>query len=247
MKSDYPEIYKHYFVDKGDERLGLFRLLAGRFGIESGLYPGSFVHITPSFVIPHMVYVDMDKRCKSFFKSEETRDFVNKNKEYEQPSSYRFHEADFSEGFPERKESFDLLISLYSGFVSKYCGEYLKAGKILVANNSHGDASLAYLDARYEFIGVVKLNGERFNYSEKDLDSYFIPKGNKALDKEKIEKTMQGPAYTKAAYAYVFKKLDICGSTDENRTHCFMDQKARDHAGVLHLLLQCTGRPKVQK
>ncbi len=206
MKSNYPEIYKHYFVDKGDERLGLFRLLAERFGIESGLYPGSFVHITPSLVIPQMVYVDMDKRCKAFFESEETLVFVDKHKQYEQAASYRFHKADFSEGFPESKDSFDVLISLYSGFISKYCGEYLKAGKILVANNSHGDAPLAYLDERYELIGVVKRNGNRFRYSEKDLDSYFIPKGNKTLDKATIEKTMQGPAYTKTAYAYVFKK-----------------------------------------
>ena len=207
MKSTYPELYKQYFVEKGDERLGLFRLLAEKFGIESGLYPGSFVHITPSLVIPQMVYVDMDRRCKAFFTSEKTRKFVDKHKEYEQPASYSFHQADFSNGFPEEKGSFDLLISLYAGFISKYCGEYLKPGKILVANNSHGDAPMAYLDARYEFIGVVKRNGNRFSCSEKDLDSYFIPKANKPLDKVTIEKTMQGPAYTKTAYAYVFKKL----------------------------------------
>jgi len=206
MKSNYPEIYTQYFVDKEDERLGLFRLLAEKFSIESGLYPGSFVHITPSFVIPQMVYVDMDKRCASFFKSKETKTFVDKNKEYEKPSSYRFHQADFSEGFPEERESFDILISLYSGFISKYCGEYLKEGKILLANNSHGDAPLAYLDERYELIGVVKRNGNRFSYSENDLDSYFIPKGKKPIDKKTVEKTMQGPAYTKTAYAYVFKK-----------------------------------------
>ncbi len=28
MKTDYPDIYKKYFVDKGDDRLGLFRILA---------------------------------------------------------------------------------------------------------------------------------------------------------------------------------------------------------------------------
>ncbi len=206
METYYPDLYKKFFVEKKDERLGLFRLLAERFSVESGLYPGSFAHITPSLVIPQMVYVDMDKRCKSFFKSEATRDFVDKHKEYEEAASYRFHEEDFSEGFPERKESFDILISLYSGFISKYCGEYLKPGKILVANNSHGDAPLAYLDKRYEFIGVVKRNGDRFSYSEEDLDSYFILKAKNPLDIETIEKTMQGPAYTKTAYAYVFKK-----------------------------------------
>ncbi len=207
MISDYPDIYKKYFVDKGDERLGLFRLLAEKFDIKSGLYPGSFVHITPSLVIPLMVYVDMDKRCEPFFNNDKTREFVDKNKEYEKSATYRFHKADFSGGFEEKKSSFDILISLYAGFISKFCGEYLKKGGILVANNSHGDAPLAYLDERFEFIGVVLRNGNRFRYSEEALDSYFIPKGNKMIDEKTIEKTMKGPAYSKDAYVYVFRKI----------------------------------------
>lgn len=208
MNSIYPELYKKYFVDKGDERLGLFRLLAEKFNIDSGLYPGSFVHITPSLVIPHMVYVDMDKRCEPFFGSDETMLFVNKNKEYERSASYIFYKADFSEGFPEKKDSFDLLISLYAGSISQYCGNYLRRGGILLANNSHGDAPLAYLDTRFEFIGVVKRNGNRFGYSDNALESYFVPKGKKLMDKEAIEKTMKGPAYAKTAYAYVFRKIN---------------------------------------
>jgi hypothetical protein len=201
-----PDIYKKYFVDKGDERLGLFRLLTEKSSIESGLYPGSFVHITPSLVIPLMVYVDMDKRCEPFFNSEQTRAFVGKNKEYEKSAIFRFHKADFSKGFQEENSSFDILISLYAGFISKHCGKYLRRGGILLANNSHGDAPLAYLDERFELIGVVKRNGNRFSYSKKELDMYFIPKGKKPIEKEIIEKTMKGPEYTKDAYAYVFRK-----------------------------------------
>lgn len=206
MKAEYPDIYNKYFVDNGEERLDLFRLLAEKFSIESGLYPGSFVHITPSLVIPHMVYVDMDKRCESFFTSEKARTFVEKNKKYEKSATYSFHKADFSEGFQEKKGSFDILISLYSGFISKYCGDYLKKGGILLANNSHGDAPLAFLDKRFKLIAVVKRNGNRFSYSENALDTYFIPKSKKPFDSETIEKTMKGPAYTKTAYAYVFNK-----------------------------------------
>jgi len=136
MQSDYPDIYKKYFVDNGEERLGLFRLLVSNFKIQSGLYPGSFVHITPSLLIPRMVYVDMDKRCESFFNSDKTRAFVENNKEYENPATYTFHKADFSQGLQEKKDSFDVLISLYAGFISKFCGEYLKKGGVLLANNS---------------------------------------------------------------------------------------------------------------
>lgn len=207
MKSDCPEIYKKYFIEKGDERLLLFRLLADKFKLQSGLYPGSFVHITPSLAIPNMVYVDMDKRCEAFFNSKETMSFVDRNRQYRKPATYRFHNADFTEELPEKKRSFDILISLYSGFISKYCGKHLRKGGILLANNSHGDAPLAFLDDRFRFIGVVKRNGNSFSYSEKDLDSYFIPKGNRRMDKETIEKTMKGPSYTRDAYAYVFRKI----------------------------------------
>lgn len=206
MKSDYFDIYKKYFVEKDDERLGLFRVLVEKFNINSGLYPGSFVHITPSLVIPHMVYVDMDKRCEPFFNDDKTKAFVDNYKVYDEPAIFRFYKANFSEGLGEKKGSFDILISLYAGFISKYCGEYLKKGGILLANNSHGDAPLAFLDKRFELIGIVKRNGNRFRYSEKQLDTYFIPNGKKRIEKEAIEKTMKGPEYTNPAYAYVFRK-----------------------------------------
>jgi hypothetical protein len=208
MNSKIPALYKKYFVDKEDERLGLFRLLNEKFSIESGLYPGSFVHITPSFVIPHMVYVDTDKRCESFFNSEETKRFIDANKEYAKATICSFHNADFSKDFQEEIGSFDLLISLYAGFVSKYCGKYLKKGGILLANNSHGDAPLVNMDERFDFVGVVKRSDDRFSYSEDALDSYFIPKGTKQFDTETIEKTMRGPVYSKTAYAYVFRKRE---------------------------------------
>jgi hypothetical protein len=201
------QIPVNYFVDNGDERLGLFRLLTGIFCIRTGLYPGCFVHFTPSFVISQMVYVDMDKRCEAFFRSEKRMAFYDRRKEYEKKASYRFYKQDFSDDILEKEGSFDILFSLYAGFISKYCVKYLKKGKILLANNSHGNAPLACLDKSYELIGAVKRDGNNFYFTDKDLYSYFIPKGKKAFDKETIEKTMKGPAYTWSAYAYVFRKV----------------------------------------
>ena len=59
--------YRKYHIDKADERRGLFEGLVERFGVGRALYPGSFVHVTPSFVIPEVVYVDSDKRAAAFF------------------------------------------------------------------------------------------------------------------------------------------------------------------------------------
>lgn len=206
MKPTIPKLYKEYFIDKGDERTGLFRVLRDKFGIERGLYPGSFVHITPSLVIPDMVYVDTDKRCKQFFAATATREFIQKRKEYQTPTRYVFHEKDFREALNEEPESFDLLISLYAGFISQNCKQYLQKGGILVVNNSHGDNPLAYLDSDFELIGIIKRNKSRFILDNERLEIYFIPKSGKDFDKLYIEQTMRGPAYVKTAYAYVFRK-----------------------------------------
>ncbi|MBN2396076.1 MAG: hypothetical protein JXC36_06410 [Candidatus Atribacteria bacterium] len=201
-----PRLYKHYYIDKSDERLELFQIIAERYNIKSGLYPGSFVHITPSFVIPEMVYIDMDKRCPKFFQSGETLSFIEKQKKYEEPASVTFFSADFTSTIDEKEESFDLLISLYSGFVSEYCLKYIRNNGIVLANNSHGDAPLAFLNNRLDLVAAAKRRGDHFILSEKEPDSYFHTKSGKKLDKEEIKKTMKGAAYTKTAYAYIFRK-----------------------------------------
>ena len=203
-----PELYAKYFIEKNDERLKLFQILVNTYDIKKGLYPGSFVHVTPSLVIPDMVYIDSDKRCKKFFESEITRNYIEKKKQYSEPVKYLFYEADFTGDLRNLQPGSDLLISLYAGSISQFCGKYLKKDGILVANNSHGDAALAYLNPDYELIAVINRNGERFSSSNKNLESYFIPKSGAPINKEDVIKKMRGPAYTKSAYAYVFKKLN---------------------------------------
>ena len=61
------KLYNKYHADNDNERLDLFQLLAEKYGIEKALYPGCFVHITPSFIYPSVTYVDTDKRASKFF------------------------------------------------------------------------------------------------------------------------------------------------------------------------------------
>lgn len=202
-----PNLYNEYFIKKNDERSELFKILSDTFNIKNGLYPGSFVHITPSFYIPQMAYVDTDKRCNNFFSNKPTLDYIIKEKTYNEFPEIRFHHTDFTNMINEKAVSFDLLISLYSGFISKHCKKYLKKSGVLIVNNSHGDASLAYLDKSFKLIGVTKRYGNHFKISEKDLNIYFKTKTGKPIDMGKIEKTMRGPGFIKIAYAYIFKKV----------------------------------------
>lgn len=207
MSNGTPELYHRYFVQKDDERTALFEILKETYSPSRGLYPGSFVHITPSFYIEEMVYVDSDRRISRFFHDSSVINFVERNKKYEGPVSVSSFQRDFSKPLPLEDNSFDILISLYSGFISQHCKRYLKKGGILLANNSHGDSSIAFTDSDYELIAVVKRNGKNFRLVSEGLDSFFVKKNGTAIDTSKVLEKMVGEAFTKTGYAYVFRKI----------------------------------------
>ena len=202
-------LYKQFFIDKQEERLGLFEALQEHYAPQKGLYPGSFVHISPSFIIPEMVYVDSDRRCPAFFAS--CAAYLGERRLYRQEARYRFHHQDFASPLPEEEESFDLLISLYSGFVSESCAHYLRSGGLLLANDSHGDASLARLNPALTLSAVVEREGEVFSISTEALGACFRTRSGKSGsgrngNEAEIRRKMRGPAYTRAPYAYIFRK-----------------------------------------
>jgi hypothetical protein len=53
MRKNALDLYQKHFVDKADERLGLFVLLADSFGVRSALYPGRLALLTPAFRPSH--------------------------------------------------------------------------------------------------------------------------------------------------------------------------------------------------
>ena len=201
------ELYKEHFVDKEIERLELFQLLRIKYGGASAIYPGSFVHVTPSFVFPVTTYVEMDKRAKKFFENPGLSDFISSQKIYVEEARVQFYAQDYREEIVSEDEKYDLLISQYAGFVSKYCQRYLKIGGILLANNSHGDAGMASIDDDFQFIGVILKSGSKYRVSENNLSEYFVPKKAVEITMEYLEKIQKGICYTKTASSYLFWRV----------------------------------------
>ncbi len=201
-------LYKKYHVDRNDERLGQFSILAEKYNVKSALYPGSFVHITPSFVFPVVTYVDTDNRAEAFFKDPCVSDYISKRKTYDSEPELSFFHKDYRKSIEEKRGSFDLLISQYTGFVSRYCKRYLRAGGILLVNNSHGDASMASIDKAFKLIGILTRRGVKYTFSDDNLNAYFIPKKPVKITKEYLEKIGRGIGYTKSASAYLFRKIN---------------------------------------
>lgn len=201
-----PPLYSRYFIEKNDERTDMFRKLAQRFGVKSALYPGSFVQISPSFVIPSVVYVDSDRRIPKFFGDPGVLKYVESRKEYEEPVEIRFHHQSYEAEIGEPPESFDLLISQYAGFISPACKWYLKRGGLLAVNDSHGDASMANIDPDFELIGVVNRRGERFSIKTTGLEEYFVLKRPTEITVDTLRERERGFGYTKPASSYLFRK-----------------------------------------
>ena len=201
------ELYHKNHTNKQYTSIGLFREIKNKINPKKVLYPGSYVHITPSLIFPDVTYVDSFKNTKKFYDSKEVKEYINENKEYSEESQFTFYQQDYFKDIPEDLESFDVVISQYAGFVGQAVKKYLKRGGVLVCNNSHGDASMASLDGDYELYAIYRRRSDdKFTISDKNLSDYLIPKKKDSLSKELLERTMRGVAYIKSPSGYIFRK-----------------------------------------
>jgi hypothetical protein len=165
-----------YYKALDDYYLPFFYWIFNNYQVSKVLYPGSYVHITPSFLFPEVVYVDSYKKSKVTFADKNLSKLVNLLKFYDETPQIRFHLSDYRAEFGEKPSAFDLLISLSSGFISIACVKYLKQGGLFLADNEHNDASRAYISGKYEFLGSLEakhpLNKHHFHKSKRDLNDY---------------------------------------------------------------------------
>jgi len=196
------------------DRQQLFAVVDDAIEATKVLYPGSFVDVAASFVFDDVTYVDMDKRAAQFFAdSAGVRDLIAANTTNTPESDgalerrFDFVAADYRDPLGLEDESFDLLVSLYAGFVSEACTNYLKVGGSLLVNPSHGDASMASIDDRYQLTAVILSRSGRYRVSRVGLDSYLVPKRDQEVTPDLLHELGRGIAYTKTPFAYLFERV----------------------------------------
>lgn len=188
------------------DRLRLFTAVSRAVDVTSALYPGSYVDIAASFAFASVTYVDSDSRAARFFSDATGVDeIVVQHGPVGEERSWDFIGADYTTDLGLSDASFDLLISLYAGFVSEPCTRYLRPGGWLLVNPSHGDAAIAAIDPRYRLVGVVQSRSGRYSVSDRNLDSYLIPKRDVEVTADLIHELGRGVAYTKSPFAYLFQ------------------------------------------
>ncbi len=119
----------------------------------------------------------------------------------------RFIGADYADALCLDDGEFDLLISLYAGFVSEHCTRYLRVGGFLLVNPSHGDAAMASIDPRYNLSATVTSRSGRYSVSSNDLDTYLVPKREVEVTREHLHNSGRGIAYTRSPFAYIFQRI----------------------------------------
>lgn len=194
------ELYENYKQQIGN-RQSLYCVVTNAFNITRALYPGSHIDIAPSLVIPDVTYIDNFKGAISFFNDlEGINQYVFEHKEYSTDSSITFYANDYTT--PLEIKPVDLIISQFAGFVGQATKHYLKPGGILLCNDSHGDATLAYLDNDYELIGIIDSSN---HIKTTSLDTYFTFARPREIDIKTVTKKMKGPKYKNMPSNYLFR------------------------------------------
>lgn len=199
--------WSQYRESIGD-RTSLFTALTDAVPVESALYPGSYVDLSPSTAIATVTYIDTDARAAQFFADPKTvaAELVGRTRPGE-GQSVRFLAADYTRPLDVPEASADLLVSLFAGPVWEHCHHYLRPGGWLLANSSHGDASLAALDPALSLVAVAHQRDGRFMLTSDRLSEFLVPRRPEQADAGRIRSSGRGIAYTRTAFAYLFQRL----------------------------------------
>ena len=129
------------------------------------------------------------------------------SKKYDHSTEITWRQADYAKDNDIKENCFDAMFSFYAGFISQECKRHLRSGGILVANNSHGDASMAIADPDYISLGAIIRNGDRFRIKTEHIEDYYLKKDKSPIDTRKVKEKMIGEKFSKYAYAYIFRKV----------------------------------------
>lgn len=195
-----------------DDRIRLFRAVADAVPRDARvLYPGSYVDIAPSVWFDDVTYVDTDQRAAKFFNDADAvvQLIDTKRRTVDMPTetaTISFRHLDYRTPLPATDESFDLLVSLYAGFVSEHCTDHLRVDGTLLVNPSHGDAAMASIDPRYELTGVIESGNGTYRVRTDALDTYLIPEKEQTITIESLHDRGCGIGYTRSPFAYLFTR-----------------------------------------
>ena len=192
-----------------DDRWHLFRAVGEAVDAERVLYPGCYVDFAPSFVFQSVTYVDVDRRTPGFFADTAgVLEIIRAHAGAPPDPDVHFVHGDYTDDLELPDQGFDLLVSLYAGFISEHCTKQLRIGGTLLVNSSHGDAAMASIDPRLTLTGVVVSRSGTYRVRTDDLEGHLVPKEPVDVTVDLLHERGRGIGYTKSPFAYLFERTD---------------------------------------
>ncbi len=108
--------------------IAVFRAVRDLIGVQRVVYPGSYVHPTPSLVFPSVCYVDSVKGFGAAMQSEDLAPWLDAHKEYPEPVELTAIETAYNRIPSTLHAGFGLMISLNAGAISQECKPLLSPG-----------------------------------------------------------------------------------------------------------------------
>ena len=142
-------------------RRAIYQMVVEKFSVRKALYPGCGLDISPSFFVPHVIYIDSAPLVAAFFQERERLQLeISKEKQYDEPCCAEFHHMDYR--MPAQFPAVDLLLSQHAGAVSQVMKQFLKpGGLLLVAEGPDDVVELARNDPDFQFLGTVRWSPEQ--------------------------------------------------------------------------------------
>lgn len=207
MSAARADSYQTFVVEPGLERTELLRIARDRTGARTALYPGSSIHVTPSRLFEHVVYVDRSPLARDFFADPTAVLEVVRASTLARPgASLRFIEGDFTRPLPFPDASFDLLLALGTGGVTRACRRYVRAGGFVLTDDHEGDAHEARGFADLTLVAVVMRRGTGLRLDERDLDGFLEPRPPAPSRRARGPRRAGRPPYLREAEAYLFER-----------------------------------------
>lgn len=187
------------------DRTELFRSIDHLIRPSRVLYLGSYVDLSPSMIWRGVTYVDVDKRARKFFSDEALVAQQLQNRIYSPHApEVRFVYGDFNSELPLPLNSFDLVISLYSGPSLEAALRYLSPNGVFLTNNSHADSSLAIVSDVFKPLAVVLHDSGQYSVKTDDIDEHFSFKSVVAPSKTSLISSGKGAPVVKPNFAHLF-------------------------------------------
>ena len=191
----------------------VFRKVRDRFQVQRALYPGSYLHITPSLCFPYVCYVDSLAGIADALASTDLQRYVAEHRDYPEAPEIWCYQQDYRTFTSEPEASFDLLISLNAGLISQACKHFLAPDGLLLVNDEHYDARRAFVDPDYLLIAVFVGENLSMETSESTLAAYFRTARGTPLTPDMVESDVHRPPSrarfkpSESAPVYLFRRL----------------------------------------